>query len=501
MKLNENIKTLREEKGITQSELAAALYVTPQSVSRWEKGLAYPDIEKLPQLAEIFSVSVDELLGVAQPSAYDISQRLISVRQKALAGVPADRIEHLELLEKGMELGTNRFLPEYMSTARKLHEDSLISDERFSEIIVKVKSMLCETPLPNRNRMLSTIVINEKEEYLSEWQEFITWDNNFACWHDLVLFRYFVNGKEEKWSKQRAEVLFQDISKMVYLISQKSSPSARDMLHRKYETIETCKSVIDLINVFSARDDDVFISLRVNAECRLAATYLFENEFESFYKSLDRIKELITVFQSLVGKSVRGSTELFKNYDRVLEQERFLNDFFEIEFMLGSEPCCNYKENAKIKEFTGFINEAHGSVDPFCCIPYAERKEFEPLLEIAQNEVLKFKPRPEELHYVFAVKTTKGIIYKDAVANEDDIARFIERLKDNDDTQISYMAGFLVDVLNDGCLELPSHRFRERLCDLDKRNLEAKTLVNGLFYYIFKTFKETISPNTLLKYE
>ncbi|MBQ1206661.1 MAG: helix-turn-helix transcriptional regulator, partial [Clostridia bacterium] len=47
--ISENLKRLREEKGLTQSELADELSVTPQSVSRWEKGLAYPDIEKLPQ--------------------------------------------------------------------------------------------------------------------------------------------------------------------------------------------------------------------------------------------------------------------------------------------------------------------------------------------------------------------------------------------------------------------------------------------------------------------
>ena len=61
--ISENLKKLREEKGLTQSELAEELSVTPQSVSRWEKGLAYPDIEKLPQLSKLFEVSIDELLG------------------------------------------------------------------------------------------------------------------------------------------------------------------------------------------------------------------------------------------------------------------------------------------------------------------------------------------------------------------------------------------------------------------------------------------------------
>ena len=501
MKLNENIKSLREEMGMTQSELANSLFVTPQSVSRWENGSAYPDIEKLPLLSEIFGVTVDELLGVSQPSAYDISKKLIKAREKAHAGIPADRLEYLGLLEKGFDLGTSRFLPELMSAARKLNNDGLLTEERFSEIIKKIKTRLSEVPLPSRNRFLSTIIINENEEYLSEWQNFITDDNNMACWHDLVLHRYLFNCKEPEWTKQRAEVLYQDISKMVYLMTQKSSPSAKDMLHKVYEPIQNCNSAIALINIFSNRDDDIFISLRINVECRLAATYIYNKEFESFYKSLNRLMELICICESLVGKTVSGSTDWFKDYAHIIDAERFLNDFTEVQVMLSTSPCYDYKDDPKIKEFTEFIEKEHGAIDPFCCIPYRERKEFEVLLKLAQAEVDKFIIKPKELTYVFAVKTSKGKIYKYKVSDNKSIEKFISMLKADSDTQVSYMTGFLVDELNDGCLELPSHRFREKLCDLDKRNLETKNLLNGMFYYIFKTFRQTISPNTLLKYE
>lgn len=64
--LNENIKRLRLEKGITQETLAEFLGVSFQSVSRWERGDGYPDITLLPAIALFFNVAVDDLLGVGK---------------------------------------------------------------------------------------------------------------------------------------------------------------------------------------------------------------------------------------------------------------------------------------------------------------------------------------------------------------------------------------------------------------------------------------------------
>ena len=61
---NEKIKKLRKKKDMTQEQLAEYMCVSPQAISRWETGVTCPDISALPQLAELFSVTVDELLGV-----------------------------------------------------------------------------------------------------------------------------------------------------------------------------------------------------------------------------------------------------------------------------------------------------------------------------------------------------------------------------------------------------------------------------------------------------
>ena len=61
--LSENLKVLRKQKGFSQEELAIRVNVVRQTVSKWEKGLSVPDADTVIKLAEVFGVSVSELLG------------------------------------------------------------------------------------------------------------------------------------------------------------------------------------------------------------------------------------------------------------------------------------------------------------------------------------------------------------------------------------------------------------------------------------------------------
>jgi transcriptional regulator with XRE-family HTH domain len=62
--IDKNLKSLRVKKGWTQEEMAVMLSITPQSISKWERGETYPDITMLPALAHLFHISVDELIGM-----------------------------------------------------------------------------------------------------------------------------------------------------------------------------------------------------------------------------------------------------------------------------------------------------------------------------------------------------------------------------------------------------------------------------------------------------
>ena len=61
--LHETLKALRKQKGYSQEEASGRLNVVRQTVSKWEKGLSVPDAAMLMKIAELYEVSVAELLG------------------------------------------------------------------------------------------------------------------------------------------------------------------------------------------------------------------------------------------------------------------------------------------------------------------------------------------------------------------------------------------------------------------------------------------------------
>ena len=65
-KTGQLISQLRKDKGLTQKQLADALNVTDKAVSKWERGLSFPDISMLEPIAEILDISIMEILAGAR---------------------------------------------------------------------------------------------------------------------------------------------------------------------------------------------------------------------------------------------------------------------------------------------------------------------------------------------------------------------------------------------------------------------------------------------------
>jgi putative transcriptional regulator len=78
--LEQNIKTLRKAKGLSQQELAVSLHVVRQTVSKWETGLSVPDADMLIRLAQELDTDVNTLLG--EPIQQAEAQELTAIANK-----------------------------------------------------------------------------------------------------------------------------------------------------------------------------------------------------------------------------------------------------------------------------------------------------------------------------------------------------------------------------------------------------------------------------------
>lgn len=99
MEIGTQIKSLRTRRGITQEALAEKLNVSPQAVSKWERGTATPDIQQLPAISAFFGVSIDELFALSDDTRMERIQNMLwDERELNPATVEAERAF---LLEKG----------------------------------------------------------------------------------------------------------------------------------------------------------------------------------------------------------------------------------------------------------------------------------------------------------------------------------------------------------------------------------------------------------------
>lgn len=83
--LNENIKAIRKQRGLSQEELAIRLHVVRQTVSKWEKGLSVPDSDMLVKIAEVLEASIGDLLGQGMYDEKDkneITEQLIRINEQ-----------------------------------------------------------------------------------------------------------------------------------------------------------------------------------------------------------------------------------------------------------------------------------------------------------------------------------------------------------------------------------------------------------------------------------
>lgn len=158
MNLNfaENFKKYRKQKGITQERIAEELGVSGQSVSRWELGSCYPDIELLPSIANYFGITIDMLLSndkesqkKAQDEFYDTlnsmsdSEKRIEFILEYCRKYPDDDSYCVCLMNEIIyEASEDKIIERYMPIVRKKAEKLLQTDKR--NFAIQTMSAICD---------------------------------------------------------------------------------------------------------------------------------------------------------------------------------------------------------------------------------------------------------------------------------------------------------------------------------------------------------------------
>ena len=77
MEIGKQIKTMRQKRGITQEAMSQHFGITPQAVSKWERGVATPDISLLPDISAYFGVTIDELFAISDDTRMERIQNML----------------------------------------------------------------------------------------------------------------------------------------------------------------------------------------------------------------------------------------------------------------------------------------------------------------------------------------------------------------------------------------------------------------------------------------
>lgn len=135
--IGEKIRKLRKEKGISQDTLTQYLGVSFQAVSKWENGLAMPDVTMFPAIAFFFEISIDELFDYDRMK---LEEKVITVCHKAYE----IRDDNPQKAEKILREGLKKF-PGNVLILNNLLYPLMIQENREEEII-RIVEILAETP-------------------------------------------------------------------------------------------------------------------------------------------------------------------------------------------------------------------------------------------------------------------------------------------------------------------------------------------------------------------
>ena len=498
----ENIKKFRIASGYTQSELAILLSVSPQAVSRWENGQAFPDITFLPLLSKYLNVTIDEIMGSEGQRSKCLKKEVFE-RKMANIDDESERVKNeLRILEIYEELAHTE-LPYLINYFRNLmdikaYKRFILNDleSRIESARQMIRDFLRISNMHDRVTLLCTVAAFEDEENLTCWADEYQLPEYIRAnfWDELLLTRYAREQNVNKLSEQNQKILYDHIKNTIYYLTDSVHGDIRAQ-GTEFSGLERYKTAFDTLSIYSKQVDDIFIFERIIAEVRYAEALLINGSVEECLAMFALAVEHLLILYQLPERSVLyGSVPVLDSVHIVIDVNNKLekcvfniggydkNPLFDK--IRGDKRIIKYMELLERflpqRKSRSWVNEKGSDV---------LNTQWEMLLNRASKEADKLSDGN-----VVAILTSKGNVDSISFQNinssieAENAMKFLIEKKKSGETQIER----LICMWHDGSVDLPSYAFRESLVAVDSRNLSTQMLLNGLTGYVVKMVKETL---------
>ncbi|HML49378.1 MAG TPA: helix-turn-helix transcriptional regulator [Clostridia bacterium] len=204
MFIAENLKSLRKTMELTQEDVAQMLCISPQSVSKWERGDTYPDITLLPALANLFKTSIDALIGMDKINDAEARGEIFKAEHACLQS--GDPMKAAAILEEALRTFPNdssmmselALALSFDNAPEKLHQSVLcervLSGKASENVRHTTRAALCfiYLKLGDRERAFATAgnlphIRESRETILAQLQKDMSQPEIDACLKRIVL--------------------------------------------------------------------------------------------------------------------------------------------------------------------------------------------------------------------------------------------------------------------------------------------------------------------------
>ena len=142
----DNLKKIREDAGLSQKALAEKIFVSQQTVAKWERNGSTPNPETIVMIAEVLGVSNDYLLGVVDKNITPVSLERDTIKIPVLGRIPAGMpLEAIEDISDYIEIPRNWTAGDKEFFALEIKGDSMYPEYLSGDTVIFERCSTCET--------------------------------------------------------------------------------------------------------------------------------------------------------------------------------------------------------------------------------------------------------------------------------------------------------------------------------------------------------------------